>query len=155
MGYRMTDEPLDLNDLLARSLAGDDDALQRLLESYRDRLRRMVQYRLDQRIQARIDASDVLQEAYVEAWQRIADYRRQPSLPFFLWLRFLVVQRLTTLHRQHLGVLARDVTREVSIYSGPLPAASSMALAAQLVGQLTTPSEAAMRVKRISTSRKP
>ena len=69
-------------------------------------------------------------------------------MPFFLWLRFLTGQRLLRVHRQHLGAEMRDVGREVSLYRGALPAATSAALAAQLLGRDTRPSEAAVRAER-------
>src|SRR5262249_59929474 len=72
---------------------------------------------------------------------------REPAMPFFLWLRFLAGQKLVTLHRHHFGVQMRDVGREVSLYRGRLPAASSAALAAQLLGEDTRPSEAAIRAE--------
>ena len=68
-------------------------------------------------------------------------------MPPFLWLRFLTMQRLQTLHRLHLGVKSRDAGREVSLFNGPLPAADSRSLAAQLLGRLTTPSRAAIRAE--------
>jgi RNA polymerase sigma-70 factor (ECF subfamily) len=107
----------------------------------------MIALRMDRRLQSRIDASDVIQEAYLEAWTRLAEYLRAPSMPFFLWLRFLTAQRLVTLHRKHLGVQMRDPSLEVSLYHGGLPQTSSAALAAQLLGQDTRPSEAAMRAE--------
>jgi RNA polymerase sigma-70 factor (ECF subfamily) len=136
-----------LGDLLRRAGEGDQQALGLLLAHYRDRLRLMVSLRLDRRLQGRIDPSDVLQEAFLEATERLADYARAPDMPFFLWLRFLTAQKLLILHRRHLGTKARDAGREVSLYRGPLPEASSAALAAQLVGHTTTPSEAAMRAE--------
>ncbi len=63
----------------------------------------MVQLRLDRRLQGRIDPSDVIQEAFVDAARRLAEYTADPALPPFLWLRFLTAQRLITLHRIHLG----------------------------------------------------
>jgi RNA polymerase sigma-70 factor (ECF subfamily) len=107
----------------------------------------MIALRLDRRLQKRIDPSDVIQETYLEAWSRLADYMRDPKMPFFLWLRFLACQKLVTLHRHHLGVRMRDPTLEVSIYRGSLPEASSALLAAQLLGHDTRPSEAAMRAE--------
>jgi RNA polymerase sigma-70 factor (ECF subfamily) len=89
----------------------------------------------------------VVQEAFVEATVRFEKYVRDAKLPFFLWLRFLTMQKLCQLHRRHLGVKARDVSREFSLYNGPTPEASSAALAAQLVGKLTTPSQAAVRAE--------
>lgn len=148
MGYLMQNDFTDMADILDRAAAGDDAALHEVLARSRDRLRRMVQFRLDRRLQGRLDASDVVQDAYLEASRRIADYRARPTMPLLLWLRFLVAERLTTLHRQHLGVQARDAGREVSLYGGPMPAASSAALAARMAGQLTSPSEAAVRVER-------
>jgi RNA polymerase sigma-70 factor (ECF subfamily) len=107
----------------------------------------MVALRLDQRLQGRVDASDVLQEAYLDAAAGLAGYLRDPALPFFLWLRQLVGTRLSKLHRHHLGTKMRDAAREVSIYRGALPEASSAALAAQLLGRECRPSEAAVRAE--------
>jgi RNA polymerase sigma-70 factor, ECF subfamily len=77
----------------------------------------------------------VLQEAYLDAASGLPDYLRKPTLPFFLWLRLLVGSRLSRLHRHHLGTQMRDAGREVSLYRGALPEASSAALAAQLLGR--------------------
>jgi RNA polymerase sigma-70 factor (ECF subfamily) len=107
----------------------------------------MVALRLDRRLQGRIDPSDVIQEAYLEATTRLAEFLTNPSMPFFLWLRFLTGQKLVTLHRHHLGVQMRAAGQEVALYQGPLPEASSAALAAHLLGHDTRPSEAAIRTE--------
>jgi RNA polymerase sigma-70 factor (ECF subfamily) len=117
------------------------------LEEYRPRLRRMVALRLDPRLQGRIDPSDVIQETFLEATARLAEYLQNPAMPFFLWLRFLAGQKLVTLHRHHLGTKMRDAGREVALYRGRLPEASSAALAAQLLGRESRPSEAAVRAE--------
>jgi RNA polymerase sigma-70 factor (ECF subfamily) len=143
----MREDPDETDQLLHRASRGDQQALGELLSRYRDRLRLMVRLRLDRRLQGRIDSSDVIQEAYLEAAERFEDYARKPDMPFFLWLRFLTAQKLLVLHRQHLGVKSRDAAREVSLYRGALPEASSAVLAAQLVGHRTTPSQAAMRAE--------
>ena len=109
--------------LLRRIRAGEQHALGELFGAQRERLRRMVQLRLDRRLQGRIDPSDVIQEAFVDAARRLPEYTVDPAMPPFLWLRFLTGQRLVTLHRIHLGVKARDAGREVSLQSGPLPSA--------------------------------
>jgi RNA polymerase sigma-70 factor (ECF subfamily) len=119
--------------------------LTELFDSYRSRLRMMVHLRLDRRLQARVDSSDVLQEAFLEAAQRYERYQSNPTMPPFLWLRFLVGQRLVLIHRQHLGVKARAAGREISLFHGALPQANSESLAAQLLGKLSSPSQAAMR----------
>lgn len=118
-----------------------------LLETHRERLRRMVRLRLDRRLQGRIDASDVIQDAFAEASTRYDEYVADPPMPFFLWLRFLTRQRLLVLHRKHLGAQVRDASRDVSLYQGAWPEATSAALAAQLVGRNTSPSNAAVRAE--------
>jgi RNA polymerase sigma-70 factor (ECF subfamily) len=133
--------------LLKRARDGDEQALTDLFTSYRSRLKRMVKLRLDPRVRGRVDASDIVQEAYLESSKKLADYFGEPALPFYLWLRLLTGQKLALAHRQHLGVQARAAGREVSLYQGALPQASSAALAAQLLGKLTTPSQAAMKAE--------
>ena len=119
------------------------------LATHRGRLRRMVALRMDERLRGRVDPSDVIQEAFLEATARQQDYDRDPDpMPPFLWLRFLALQRLQIAHRQHLGTQARDAGREVSLHGGAAPAASSAALAAQLLGRDTRPSVAAIRAER-------
>src|SRR5277367_1592463 len=149
MGTLMERDSTDSADLVARASAGDREALSALLVRHRDRLRRMVEMRLDTRLQARLDASDVVQEAYVEVAERLDEYLRDPKLPLFLWLRLVVGERLMKLHRHHLGTQMRDAGREVSLYRGALPAASSAALAAQLLGRHTSPTQAILRAERI------
>src|SRR5262245_10778144 len=99
----------------------NESELGELFARNRVRLRRMVQLRMDHRLQGRIDPSDVIQEAYLEATVRYAEYNRNQSMPAFLWLRFITGQKLLVLHRKHLGVGARDVGREVSLHRGALP----------------------------------
>jgi RNA polymerase sigma-70 factor (ECF subfamily) len=149
MGTLMENNSGNTADLLERCRAGDQEALTEVFARHRDRLRRMVEMRLDRRLQARLDASDVIQDAYLEIAARLPEYLRQPNLPLFLWLRLVVGERLTTLHRQHLGTQMRDANREVSLYRGALPAASSAALAAQLLGKHTSPTEAVVRAERV------
>ncbi len=145
----MADHSDETEHLRERARAGDSDALNEVFTKYRGRLRRMVELRLDRRLQARIDASDVLQEAYVEAVRRLDEYLRDARYPAFLWLRLLVGERLLKLHRHHLGTQLRDAGLEVSIFRGALPAASSAALAAQLIGKHTSPTQAAVRAERM------
>jgi RNA polymerase sigma-70 factor (ECF subfamily) len=143
----MTNEPSETDVLRARAREGDQGALAALFDRYRDRLRRMVRLRLDRRLQGRLDPSDVLQEAYLDVARRAPEYAAKPDMPVFLWLRFLTAQRLLALHRQHLGAQMRDAGQEVSLYRGALPMASSVSLAAQLLGRFTSVSEAAARAE--------
>ncbi|HKB04223.1 MAG TPA: sigma-70 family RNA polymerase sigma factor [Gemmataceae bacterium] len=135
--------------LIDRLRAGDPAAIEDLFARHRDRLRRMVDMRLDRRLQGRIDASDVIQEAHLEVAERLADYLKDPKLPPFLWLRLVVGERLAKLHRAHLGAQLRDAGREVSLFREALPAASSAALAAHLLGKHTSPTQAAVRAERL------
>jgi RNA polymerase sigma-70 factor (ECF subfamily) len=139
--------PSEAHDLLRRAAGGDQACWGAVWTPHALRLRRLVAFRMDQRLQGRIDPSDVIQEASLEAWQHLADYLRNPELPFFLWLRGIAGNKLRDLHRYHLGTQMRDAGREVSIYRGTMPEASSAALAAQLLGHGTHPSEAAMRAE--------
>jgi RNA polymerase sigma-70 factor (ECF subfamily) len=138
---------MDTRELLERAGQGDAEALGCLFSRHRDRLRRMVQVRLDRRLQGRIDPSDVLQESYLEMARALSAYLKEPVLPLFLWLRMITGRKLQALHRHHLGYKIRDAGREVSLYRGALPQASSVSLAAHLLGRLTTPSVAAMRAE--------
>jgi RNA polymerase sigma-70 factor (ECF subfamily) len=108
----------------------------------------MVSVRLHPLLRGRIDPSDVIQDAFVEAAARLASYAERPELPFFLWLRWLTGMRLKRVHREHFDVQARDARREVPLYSEGVPGATSAALAEQLLGGDTRPSEAAARAER-------
>jgi RNA polymerase sigma-70 factor, ECF subfamily len=147
MGGDMTEDSDELADLLHRAADGDQEALRALLTRYQDRLKRMVHLRLSRRLVGRVDDSDVLQEAYLEVARRLGDYLREPSLPFFLWLRHLTGLKLAEVHRRHLGTQLRDADREVTLHRGGLPLADSVSLAAQLLGTLTTPSQAAIKAE--------
>jgi RNA polymerase sigma-70 factor (ECF subfamily) len=141
--------PDDDDRRLRLALQGDRAAWGELLERHRDRLRRMIALRLHPLLRGRVGASDVIQEAYLHASRRLDDYARDPNpMPLFLWLRFLAAQQLQEVHRRHLGAKARDLRREISLDGGPLPAATSAALAAQLLGRDTRASEAAIRAER-------
>ena len=91
----------------------------------------------------------MIQEAYVDAVRRLDEFLSRPDYPLFLWLRLLVGERLLKLHRHHLGTRMRDAELEVSIFRGALPAATSAALAAQLMGKHTSPTQAAVRAERM------
>jgi len=143
----MPEETSENDEILRRAAEGDPGCWEALVGASRQRLRRMVAFRLDQRLQGRVDPSDVLQDAYLEAWRDLAAYLRQPAMPFFLWLRGIAGNKLRELHRHHLGAQMRDPRREVSIYDGALPETTTAALAAQLLGNLTRASEEAVRVE--------
>lgn len=143
----MIDNDAMMNDLVQRASGGDEAALADLFGRHRSRLRQMVRLRLDRRLQGRVDPSDVLQEAYIDLAGKLPEYAGKPEMPFFLWLRLVTGERLLRVHRQHLGTAMRDAGREMSLYQGSLPQASSVSLAAQLLGRMTSASRAAARAE--------
>ena len=145
----MAHDPSDTDDLVERLRGGDRQALTDLFQRYRERLRRMVELRMDARLQGRVDASDVLQDAFLDAAARLDSYLQHLDLPAFLWLRLVVGERLAICHRRNLGAKMRDAGQEVSLYRDPLPQASSAALASMLLGRLTSPSNAAIRAEQV------
>src|SRR5262249_21022839 len=132
------DEDLELVDRLQR---GDQEVLAEAFSRHRERLKRMVEFRLDDRLGGRGWTSDVLQEAYIDALKRLPHYRHDREVPFFLWLRWVTVQRLVSVHREHLGAALRDVSREVPLARPDLLGASSAKMA-DVMGELTSPSQA-------------
>jgi RNA polymerase sigma-70 factor (ECF subfamily) len=147
MAHSSRDNP-SVAEQVRKAAEGDRQAWADLLDAHRARLRRMVALRLDRRLQGRLDPSDVIQEAYVDATAGLAGYAARAEMPFFLWLRWLTGMKLTTLQRKHLGCQVRDAARELSLERGAMPGASSAALAAQLIGRQTSASEVAMRLER-------
>ncbi len=134
-----TPDSLELTTLRA-ALAGDSSGLGALLESYRDRLRRMVDLRMDTRLRGRVDPSDVIQDAFLEVNQHLQRYVDDPRIPFYLWVRFLAGRKLRRVHRTHLGTQKRDAAREVRVGAWVTPGASSIALAEVIADGGPTPS---------------
>jgi RNA polymerase sigma-70 factor (ECF subfamily) len=140
----MTTSP-DTDELLRRSSGGDPDARNLLLVRHRTQLRQMVAVRLDRRLAARVDPSDVVQEVLAEAAQRLPDYLRERPLPFYPWLRQLAAERLIDLHRRHLHAKRRSVRREEPGGLAGLPDESAEALADRLAASATGPSQHLLR----------
>src|ERR1043165_3513602 len=147
MGMHMSDDDPEIQELLRRAVSGEKAACEELFSRYRDRLKRMVHLRLSRRLQGRVDDSDVLQEAFIDVSRRLPEYAADPQLPFFLWLRHLTGLKLLEVHRKHLGSQLRDADREVTLHRGGLPEADSVSLAAQLLGTITSPSQAAIKAE--------
>lgn len=143
----MPQESSEDDELLRLAAEGDPESWEALVGRSRPRLRRMVDFRLDQRLRGRVDPSDVLQDAYLEAWKDLGGYLREPRMPFFLWLRSVADSKLRELHRHHLGTRMRDPRREVAIRGGATPETTATAMAAELLGDLTRASEEAVRVE--------
>jgi RNA polymerase sigma-70 factor, ECF subfamily len=147
MGTLLENDSFDDRQLIERVRVGDTVARNEIFSRYRTRLRRMVDLRLDRRLGSRVDPSDIIQEGLADAVVKLPKYLADPKLPLFLWLRLVVGERLLKIHRTHLGTRMRDAALEVSLYRDALPAASSAALVAQLLGKFTSPTEAAVRAE--------
>lgn len=142
----MSNELLNSDERLAAARAGDSNALAEIFAQNRARLRRMVEIRIDDRLAGRIDPSDVLQEAFIDAQRRIQELEHV-EMTVYKWLRLKIGNRMIDLHRFHLGSQKRSVRREISLYRGAMPMASSVSLASQLLGKFTTASNVAMRAE--------
>jgi RNA polymerase sigma-70 factor (ECF subfamily) len=114
------------------------------VERHRARLRKMVAWRLDRRLAARVDPSDVVQEVLAEAHRRLDRYLRDRPLPFFAWLRQMAWEHLAALHRRHVRAQRRSVSREEPGVLA-LPDESAAELAGRLVDSTTSPTQRAVR----------
>ena len=140
----MVSDTPDTNELLDRVSRGDAAARHDLLARHRDRLRRMIAVRLDPRLAARFDASDVVQEALLDAAQKLPEYLEKRPVAFYPWLRRLAWERLVKLHERHVQARKRSVTREEFCHN-LLPDESVLQLAQRLVTSGTSPSERLVR----------
>jgi RNA polymerase sigma-70 factor (ECF subfamily) len=131
-------------DELAQLRGGREQAVAELFGRYRDKLQRMIAFRLDSRIVGKVDEDDILQDAFMETVRRIQDYLEQPSVPFFVWLRQITNQVLIDAHRRYVDARMRDVNLEVSLERGGTSDTSSRGLIAQLADSLTSPSQCAV-----------
>ncbi len=133
------------DEMLLRIKGGDDQAMAELFSQHRPRLWRMAHFRLDPRLRGRVDADDILQEAYIEAAKRLHHFRNESTTSFFVWLRMIVMQTLIDVHRRHLGAKMRNAEREMPLAAHQYSQTTTVSLAAHLVGHLTSPSQAVMR----------
>src|SRR5262249_10205794 len=136
-------------ELVDRLRQGDEHALGELFSQYRERLTRLVSFRISPRLAGRVDAEDVVQESYLAAAARLRHFFAYPSGSFFVWLRLVVLQTLTDMQRQHLGARMRDAYREVPLQGAPWSPGTSASLAGGLLASLTSPSQAAMREEMV------
>src|ERR1700730_11109592 len=123
-----------IQSLLQKASLGDRQAFEDLFAHHRPALRRSVELRLDAKLRARVDPSDVVQETHLEAFRRLPDYLVRRPMPFRLWLRKTAYERLLMIQRHHLHAGRRAVGREV-----PLPDRSSVQLFRQLLAPGSAP----------------
>ena len=138
-----TREP-DTEALIRKARAGDQSAADRLIGRHRARLRRMIAVRMDRRLVQRLDPSDVVQEALVEAHRLLPDYLRDRPMPFYPWLRQIAWNRLVDLHRRHILAKRRAVDREIQL-DMPLDEQSAYHLADLLLAKEPAPGARLLR----------
>jgi RNA polymerase sigma-70 factor (ECF subfamily) len=131
--------------MLEHAAANDLSAIDKLLACHREPLRRIIAMRLDRALNRREDASDVVQSVLLEASRRLADYLRQPPMPFHAWLRQIARDQLIDVHRRHRVAGRRSIDRERSITAREFLDRSSMDLASALRDQGLTPAADAIR----------
>lgn len=142
------------SEIIEQLQADREEALAELYLLVRERLRRVIDFRLDYRLGGRVSHSDVLQETYVRASQRIDSYLQKPDMPFFVWLRLEANQRLHEIHRFHFGAEKRDIRREVKLQGKQDQGNTSVQLAAHLVGQMTSASGVFQKARQIEALEK-
>lgn len=135
----------EIEALLERAQKGDRSAVEQLLASSREPIRRMISLRLDPALSARLDASDVVQDVLIEASHRLDDYLRSPAIPFALWLRHIARDHVIDAHRKHRKAQRRSLDREQHLAASAWNNQSSADLMTQIYDQELTPASAAIR----------
>jgi RNA polymerase sigma-70 factor, ECF subfamily len=102
-------------DLLARALEGGGESLGQLLESYRNYLRLLASLEIGQRLQVKMDASDLVQETLLEAHKDFAGFRGASEPEFVAWLRRVMASVLCGALRKYVGTQKRDIRLERSL----------------------------------------
>jgi RNA polymerase sigma-70 factor (ECF subfamily) len=131
-------------DLIARARRGDVPALTELFREHEPRLVRMVELRLDKSLRRRMDAADVVQDAWVEVVRRFDEWCRQDKLPLHVWLRLITSQSLAVAQRRHLAAHMRNAQRDAPQHVRP-PNVSSASVADAFIDSATSPSQVAAR----------
>jgi RNA polymerase sigma-70 factor (ECF subfamily) len=138
-------EAADINagQLLDRARAGDRPALGRLLEVYRSYLLVLARVQIGRRLQGKVDASDVVQEAFLGAYRDFPQFRGTTEKEFLAWLRQVLASLLANLVRHYQGTQRRDIRLERQL-DRELEQ-SSHALDRALVAPHSSPSHQAVR----------
>ncbi len=146
----MTEELPQRDEIVEALRAEREEALAKYFFAVQGRLKRIVNFRLDYRLGGRVSESDVIQETYVRAAKRIDSFLDKEDMPFFVWLRLEVNQKLHEIHRHHFGAEKRDVRKEMKLGKANDSGKTSMQLAAHIVAQLTSPSRLIERAEQIA-----
>lgn len=150
LGNSVDEIDIDENDLLEKLRADTTGQFAQIFSAFKERLRRIIRFRLDYRLAPRISDSDVIQECYVRAADRLERFLKNPEFPFFVWLRMQANQQVADLHRKHLQAEKRDARKEINLNArNQVSNQTSVQLAAHLVAQMTSPSRLIQRSEEI------
>src|SRR4051812_7133721 len=141
----MWPSPEQTDRLLADAKADQADAVERILEAFREPLRRVIELRLDPVLARRVDASDIVQDVMLEVAQRLREYLKNPTMPLQLWMRHLAQDRIIDTHRRHRLAQRRSIDKEEPIARPAWADESSVSLVAQLIDTEATPTTEAIR----------
>lgn len=133
---------------------GDTTVFGELFTIHRPRLWQIIHFRLSDKIRGRVDTDDVVQEVYLEAETRLKHFVDGDFPSLFLWLRLVLAQTLSKVHRTHLGTKSRSVLREANIAGSGLWSNTSLCLSQRFMAHLTSPSELAVKGELIGEVRK-
>ena len=143
----MSPPTADPEDLRQRLRDKPESVLAEEFGRYRARLWRIVQFRLDPMVASRVEADDVLQDAWMSARQRLDYFLSHETLSMFVWLRMIVGQTIIDLHRRHLGAQMRDAYREISGSSSSLSQSTAGSIVSRLLGRISSPSQQVVRAE--------
>lgn len=135
-------ESVDIEEVIQSAQSGDCSAVEELLRRHQPRLQRMIRWRLDGQVRARIDESDVMQETLIATCKAIRNFVPTESVPFYAWLRRIAWRQLRRLCRQHLATDKRSVGREAFALDN-----NSRVVLCQQLYSLTTPSRCVMKAE--------
>jgi RNA polymerase sigma-70 factor (ECF subfamily) len=141
-----TNDKSDWRRLLGHAKTGDSAAVGRLLEAYRPYLALLARLQISRRLQGKIDATDVVQDVFLEAHRNLMLFRGTCEAEFVAWLRQILSDRLTNLVRHYLGTKRRDIRLEREMAAAIDE--SSRVLDGSLVARQSSPSDRASRCEQ-------
>src|SRR5262245_49373118 len=136
----MADDP---EQLIVEAKSGSDAELGRLLELYRTYLRLLARIEIGRRLQGKLDASDLVQETFLEAHRNFAQFRGSDEPQLVRWLRQILAAKVANLVRHYFGTQGRDVRLEQEL-EADLDNSSHL-LGFELAANITSPSQHAVR----------
>lgn len=103
--------------ILERVAAGERSAVDELLQSQRNYVRRVIDLRMEDELRVRVDPSDIVQETMIVVSNRVDDFLERRPTSFRLWIRRKAIERLIEARRKHLAG-RRSVRRELTLRNG-------------------------------------